>query len=121
MAARRAFAAIPEAVRDAINNTNQVTASEIVRAAQRRVRKRTGLLERSIAYSVDKRRGTAKVGIVKGEAYYGHFLEFGTIHQPAHPFMLPSVEEQHVLHQQRMKAAGKQIERDVSKVGGRFL
>jgi HK97 gp10 family phage protein len=120
--ARRAFARIPEAVRDAINDVNETTAREIVRGAQARVRRRSGLLARSISYSIDKRRGTAKVGVESGPAFYGHFLEFGTIHQKARPFMLPAVEAERGYHEQRFRESGKQqIEGDIGKVGGRVL
>jgi HK97 gp10 family phage protein len=119
--ARRAFARIPVAIRDAINDVHDVTSSEIVRGAKGRVRRRSGLLERSIAYSVDKRRGTAKVGITEGPAFYGHFVEFGTVNMSARPFMIPAVEAERSLIEQRFKVAGKQVERDVAAVGGRFL
>jgi HK97 gp10 family phage protein len=119
--ARRAFARIPEAERNARNHANETTAREIVRGAQARVRRRSGLLMRNISYSVDKRAGTAKVGILSGPGFYGHFLEFGTIHMAAMPFMLPSVEVERPLHVQRLIDAGKQIERDVASVGTRFI
>lgn len=119
--ARRAFARIPEAMRDAINDANETTAREIVRGAQGRVRQRTGLLMRSIDYSIDKRRGQAKVGIVAGPAFYGHFLEFGTVRMAARPFMTPAVEAERGPHEQRMIASGRQIEKDVAAVGGRFF
>lgn len=121
IAARKAFARIEPAVREAINDVNLVTAREIVRQAQARVAKRTGLLASSINYSQDKRRGQAKVGIEKGPAFYGHFVEFGTVSVGARPFMQPAVESQRDAHDSRMRAAGRTIERDVSGVGGRNL
>jgi HK97 gp10 family phage protein len=121
MEARRAFARIEPAVREAINDANEMTAKAIVMNAQSRVSVRSGLLKRSIDYSIDKRRGTAKVGIAKGPAFYGHFQEFGTATQSARPFMLPAVESERAYHEQRYRTAGRQIEKDVAAVGGRFL
>jgi HK97 gp10 family phage protein len=119
--ARRAFALIPEALRNAINDAHETTAIEIVRGAQARVRRRSGLLARSINYSIDKRRGQAKVGVESGPAFYGHFIEFGTVNQSAHPFMLPAVESERDHHDRRLLDAGKKVEKDVASVGARFL
>lgn len=119
--ARKAFARIPEAHREAINIAHELTAKEIVRVASAKVRRATGLLSKSITYSIDKRRGTAKVGVEKGPAFYGHFIEFGTTRLPARPFMLPAVEGERANLEQRFKDAGKAIEKDVANIGGRFL
>lgn len=119
-AARAAFARFPVAAREAINEAHEITAEQIVRNAQGRVRKRSGFLARSISYSLDKRAGTAKVGIEKGLAFYGHFLEFGTIRMKAKPFLIPAVEVETPFHERRMRDAGSAIERDVSTFGSRF-
>lgn len=50
---------------------------------------------------------------------YGHFAEFGTIHEHPRPFMLPSAEEQRGPYLQRAKDAGKAIERDMAAIGAR--
>lgn len=121
MEARRAFARIPEATRNAINEVNALTAHAIVSRAKARVARRSGLLQKSINWSQDKRRGTAKVGIEKGPAFYGHFVEFGTITQPARPFMLPATELERSNHELRFRDAGRRLERDVASVGGRFV
>lgn len=120
-AARRAFARIEPAHREVINDVNEMTARAIVLNAKERVLVRTGLLKSDIDWSIDKRRGTAKVGIAKGPAFYGHFQEFGTSRQPARPFMLPAVESQRDAHESRYRAAGRRLEQDIARVGGRNL
>lgn len=50
-----------------------------------------------------------------------HFVEFGTRHMPAEPFMTPAAEAQKQPFLARAKAAGKGIERDMITVGGRRL
>jgi HK97 gp10 family phage protein len=119
--ARRAFARIDPELREAINDAHETTVREIARAASHRVRKRSGLLSRSIAFSVDKRRGSAKVGVKSGPAFYGHFVEFGTVRMAERPFMIPSVEAERDAHERRLKDAGRVLEKSMASVGGRFV
>jgi len=42
--------------------------------------------------SRDRNTVGAKVGITP-DAFYGHFIEFGTVHAAAHPFMRPAADE----------------------------
>jgi HK97 gp10 family phage protein len=64
--------------------------SELVaRAAKERAPVRTGKLRDSIGVRRE-RRGTYSVG--PGE-FYGMFVEFGTSHNSAHPFMVPGLEQ----------------------------
>lgn len=52
-----------------------------------------GFLLQNIKVST-RRRGdeiSGKLGITR-EAYYGHFVEFGTRHAPAYPFMRPAAD-----------------------------
>lgn len=119
--ARRAFARLPEQHRDLIVDVHTQSASSIARNASARVPRRTDLLARSIEYVVSKRTGFANVGVVKGPAYYGHFIEFGTVHRPARPFMQPAIEAERSRIEARFIEGGKQMEREIDRVGGRFL
>ncbi len=47
-----------------------------------------------------------------------HFVEFGTAHAAAEPFMLPAAEAQKGPYLDRSLRAGKNIERDMSRIGG---
>ena len=68
-----------------------VGAEAIAEAAKERVPTRTGRLKESI--HVDKRGD--QIAVVAGgtDAFYGHMIEFGTTHSPAHPFLIPATEE----------------------------
>ncbi len=50
-----------------------------------------------------------------------HFVEFGTKHMPAEPFMIPATEAQQQPYLSRCRAAGKGIERDMAAIGMRGL
>lgn len=50
-----------------------------------------------------------------------HFIEFGTRHMRAEPFMRPAAEGQVQPYLQRCRAAGSGIERDVAAIGMRTL
>lgn len=55
-------------------------------------RKRTGFLQRAIAYELDEAKGEARVG-VKANAKYAGFLELGTSRMAARPFLLATLEK----------------------------
>lgn len=69
-------------------------ADKIADDARGRVPVDTGLLKNSIKLSVSKRQLEASVsagGKVRGkDAYYAQFVEFGTKHSPAQPFLYPA-------------------------------
>lgn len=48
-----------------------------------------------------------------------HFIEFGTRHMPAEPFMIPAAEGEKANYLDRAKRAGRDIERDMANVGSR--
>lgn len=155
-AAKAAFQALPEIVRENLLHATEVTVREIARGAQSRLLSspsvQTRNLYNAVAWSVTKTNGRGKVGITRGQTILSslatrkrikvkgivvasksgaarvdqpsrraHFIEFGTRHQPAEPFMLPSAESQVQPYVQRCHAAGKDIERDVAAVGTRTL
>lgn len=50
-----------------------------------------------------------------------HFVEFGTRHMPAEPFMRPAAEGQRMAYIHRCEAAGRRTEQTLAHVGSRFL
>jgi HK97 gp10 family phage protein len=52
---------------------------------------------------------------------YAKFVEFGTAHMPAEPFMIPAAETQKDPYLQRARAAGKTIEQKTAAIGMRHL
>lgn len=52
---------------------------------------------------------------------YAHLIEFGTVHAPAEPFMLPSVAHQRSAHLQRWQMAGRRLEREMAGLGANTI
>jgi len=50
-----------------------------------------------------------------------HFVEFGTRHMPAEPFMVPATESQEKSYLDRCRAAGRKAEKDLANIGSRYL
>lgn len=50
---------------------------------------------------------------------YAHLVEKGTRHQKAEPFMVPAAQSQVNPHLERLKRAGKEVERDLATIGSR--
>lgn len=60
----------------------------VVKDAKPRAPRRTGKLRKSISFSI-LRGGNVEIG---PRAFYGIFGEFGTVRQPARPFLGPAIE-----------------------------
>lgn len=132
IAARKAFQALPEITREALLDAVEETAERIRAGATQRVPVRYGFLSKHIGKTISKRSGFAAVGIAKGDETsprgkrvqpwrYAHFSEFGATHIVDNkPFMMPAARAEEHDYVQRAKAAGPQIERDMSRIGARF-
>ena len=70
----------------------------IITEAKRLVRKKTRRLERAITAVVATRRRDGErvvyIGFKKAESWRAHFIEYGTAHAPAYPFMRPALDSQ---------------------------
>lgn len=66
-------------------------------------------------------RGTVVGNKVIRTTRYAHLVEFGSVHMKAEPFMIPAAEKVRGDYLVRCIKAGKDIERDASKIGGRNL
>ena len=157
-AAKAAFQALPEVMRDALNEATFLTVSEIVRQAKANVLAspsvRTRSLYNAIGFVSNPKAGWGKAGIanvttvmqvgsrkvkVRGVVIagrggsastatgaqrimprrYAHLIEFGTIHFPAEPFMMPAVLIEKPLYLDRCLKAGKRAEITLARIGGR--
>lgn len=114
--ANAALKRLPEHVRPAVQQTIDVTAFQIARGAQARVRRRTGTLLRNIEWQSRPRSLAAIVGIGV-EAWYWKYLEFGTIKMPAFPFLRPAAEAIESDHEQRMVQALEQAKTRMEQEG----
>lgn len=142
IAARKAFQALEPAMRARVGEATEATVYAVERRAQQNVPVDTGTLRQHIAASYSKRSGFGRVGIKAGRVAfagtggsaftkdgarvveprkYAHMVEFGTSKMAAQPFMLPAAEAERKPYATRINAAGKQVERDLSRVGGGFL
>lgn len=136
-----AFQRAPAVVQDRLGTgATQPTAFSLLQRAKARVRVRYGFLKQALDYTYHAKTGEARVGIRRGARFpipgtrrfsgqsdmampskYGHLVEFGHGRVKAYPFMIPSAEQERDPYLARCRAAGRQIERDLATVGGRFL
>lgn len=128
--ARATFKALPAVVREHLLDARAKTAFAIVQRAKANLRKspsiRTGALLEHVDYKVTKSSGRVVAGVRTGAgtvqpSRYDHMIEFGTRHSQAEPFMLPAAEAEAPNYLTRCKATGKDIEKDMAALGGRFL
>lgn len=75
---------------------------------------RTGTLRRAIAGKATGLNGRVTIG---REAYYWRFLEYGTIHMPARPFVRQSVEEEAPQFEKRLRTVAGKMERAFASGG----
>lgn len=140
IAARKAFQALPQVMRDQFNEATEDTAFALAADARQRVAVDTGTLRDHIGHTFSKRSGFAKVGVRPGRVAvagaggssltshgarlleprkYAHLVEFGSVYVTAQPFMTPAAEGQRVHYARRLRDAGKRGERQMAS--SRFL
>ncbi len=87
---RKAQADVQQEAREVLKEQAKVIRDD----ARSRCPEDTGTLKRSVRSSVSRKRLDASVsagGKVRGkDAYYAQFVEFGTKHAPAKPFLYPA-------------------------------
>lgn len=85
-------------------------AKPIVAEAKRLVRRRTGGLARSItdrkAKGATGHTVSRVIGFRRPSGSHAHFIEFGTVHSPAYPFMRPALD---TMAQQGLDEMGRSI------------
>lgn len=97
---RSAFKRVGREVRRATAREVRRSAINVRNAARARVRVKSGGTRDSIQIDV---RGTR--GGVKATSYNAHWLELGTEHAPAYPYLFPSWEEERPQFEQRTRSA----------------
>mgnify|MGYP001248558692 CR=1 FL=1 len=107
---------------------------------------RSRALYNHIMYAITKTNGRARVGVSAGSTSfvsagkrirlkgiigtsaggkaitiyptrYAHFVEYGTRHMPAEPFMIPAKDSQRAPYLDRVTHAWKTVEQDVAAIG----
>ena len=91
---------MPNQARNILRSTVQGVASQVTKEMRKRAPKDEGVLRKAI--KAKRRRGSrdeivSEVRIEHGrgarnDAWHWHFIEFGTLHHPPAPFIIPTVE-----------------------------
>lgn len=91
----------PRAARNLMRSTIQGVASEIAKESRRKAPKDSGTLRKAIKAKRKRARNPDKPfsdvivthgNSAKHDAFYWRFIEFGSVNQPEHPFIRPSVD-----------------------------
>ncbi|MEU1908108.1 HK97 gp10 family phage protein [Streptomyces hygroscopicus] len=91
--ALRAVQRIPEAMREARNDTLHEWADEVRTDAEARVPIRTGRLENALDHDVVEHWGRAEVGVWQEDALeYALYVEKGTSSMADQPYLVPAFE-----------------------------
>lgn len=90
---RAAAKSLPAQMRQALVERFHRVGAELVAAIKARCPSVSGALRNSVRYEVKDEDGQVKLCIFIGDdlAYYAGFVEFGSSHAPAHPFVRPVV------------------------------
>jgi HK97 gp10 family phage protein len=116
---RAQFAELNNKVQRAVmRSALKQTGAVVVKAAKAKVPVLTGKLKKSIKSSVSvKEGGLSYVDIGWGkEAFWGLFVEEGTCHRGAHPFLRPALDENHpAILQTFTEALNVQIQKQTAK------
>jgi len=94
------------------------TGAVVVKAARAKCPVKTGKLKKSIKSSVSvKEGGLSYVDVGWGkDAFWGLFVEKGTCHRSAHPFLRPALDENHAaILQTFTEALNQQIQKQTAK------
>lgn len=111
---RAALKALPDHVKDRVQKTADVTAFQVVRAIERGAPERTGRLKRALLWRSRPSTLSAVVQI-DTSAFYWKFQEYGTVNQPARPFVRPAGAAMASDHEQRMRQALDQSHRQMER------
>lgn len=112
-ALQRAITSMPDLVKDELSDVVAATTFAIAQGVRARVpRGATGILAGSIASSSRGMNGHVDIGV---DAFYWHFLEYGTVKMPAKPFIRPAAEAEADVFERRLVSAAKSIEQHFTR------
>jgi HK97 gp10 family phage protein len=121
--ANRALKRLPDVAKGEAQKVMDVTAFQVARTASSKAprsadgshKRPAGFLARSISWVSRPRSLSAVVAVAKA-AFYWKFIEYGTKHSAARPFLRPAADEMRNDHQKRMadalSRAGARIARE---------
>ena|SRR5687767_5242364 len=113
-ALHRAMLEMPELVRDRLKDVIARATFRLGNAIKTSApRGETGTLQRSITWRASGLTGRVEIGI---DAFYWHYLEYGTVKLPARPFIRPAGEAEQPLFERDVIGVGRAIEQRWSRV-----
>lgn len=118
-ALQRVLVSAPDVVRSKGVDVINVTSFAMAQRAKSLVAVNTGTLKSSIEAKRTVTSLSGGIGINTRETFYWRFLEFGTVHMSARPFIRPAAEAEQNAYIERWQALGRNLERDLSV--SRFL
>ena len=121
----RVLRALPKELGDpALASALRKGATVVKKEAEETAPTRTGTLRKNILVKKTKNRDRGEVAYEVGpaqKAFYGLFAEFGTIQQPARPWLRPAWEASKLQALDTiMKTLAKTIDRAAKKLAGRY-
>jgi len=123
--ANAALRRLPEFAKAKAQREIDVTAFQVHAGALARVRRRTGFLALVLGWQSRPGTVSAVVGVENDTAFYWKFLEYGTVHMSAKPFMRPAAEAVEADHESRLvralSEAADQVEQAASGAGTGLL
>ena len=100
-----ALNAIPDAIRAHLNANAKVTADNIQREAQARIRRATGATGDAITVEETRNGDGYVVFVGNNRTHIGRFLEFGTRYMAAQPYLFVSARLEEGSHDRRAREA----------------
>lgn len=108
----RALKAMPDVARAELKYAVEATVVAIAQRMRATVARSSGLLLRNISHSMRGLTGHVEIGV---DAFYWHFLEFGTVNMAAKPFIRPSAELEAPAFEQRLRDVASTLEREFER------
>lgn len=107
---------VPKVVEAQSQNAVRAAAASAAQRARTFAPRDTGRLQSAIGHTV---RGLTGGVVIGAQAPYWHFVEFGTVHMAARPFVRSARELEAPELRQRVRTIGTQVQRAWG-TGGRF-
>ena len=111
-ALKRAVTETPKRLRELSSGAVRETVHRISDRMRRTAPHQSGTLLTSIESDVAARTGVTGKVIIKSDAFYWRFLEYGTIHMAARPFVRPAAESESAPFINRFREVARILDRE---------
>lgn len=110
---QRALERTPGLVRDRLAAAVSSSTFAVAQGMRAYVPRRTGILAGNIASSVRGLNGSVTIGV---DAFYWQFVEYGTKHSAAVPFIRNAVEQETPVFARRIELIAASLDRDITAI-----